>query len=55
MSDDNNKDKKRENSTFQEWPSAEVTSATEDTTNVGNKDKKILDTGDISEQALPKE
>jgi hypothetical protein len=54
MSDDNNKDKKRENLISQEGPSAEVTSATGATTNVGNKDKKILDTGDISRASIAK-
>jgi hypothetical protein len=40
MTDDNNKDKKRENPSSQEGPSAEVTSAAGATTNVGDKDKK---------------
>src|ERR687886_944367 len=52
--DDNNKDKKRENPTYQEGPSVEVTSATGATTNVGDKDKKILDTGDISRASIAK-
>jgi hypothetical protein len=54
MSDDNNKDKKRENPTSQKGPSAEVTSTIGDTTNVGDKDKKILDTGDISRASIAK-
>ena len=54
MSDDDNKDKKRENPASQEGPSAEVTSAIEVTTNVGDKDKKILDTGDISRASIAK-
>jgi hypothetical protein len=53
MSDDDNKDKKRENPASQEGPS-EVTSAIEVTTNVGDKDKKILDTGDISRASIAK-
>jgi hypothetical protein len=52
--DDNNKDKKRENPTYQEGPSVEVTSAIGATTNVGDKDKKILDTGDISRASIAK-
>src|ERR671926_1172310 len=53
--DDNNKDKKRENSTTsQEVPSAEGTGAVGATTNVGDKDKKILDTGDISRASIAK-
>jgi hypothetical protein len=54
MSDDNNKDKKRENPTSQHNNSQEVTSAIGDTTNVGDKDKKILDTGDISRASIAK-
>ena len=54
MSRDNDKDKKRENASSQERPSAEVTSAIGDTTNVGDKDKKILDTGDISRASIAK-
>jgi hypothetical protein len=54
MSDDNNKDRKRENPISQEGPSAEVTSSIGDTTNVGDKDKKILDTGDISRASIAK-
>jgi hypothetical protein len=52
MTDDNNKDK-RENPSSQEGPS-EVTSAAGATTNVGDKDKKILDTGDISRASIAK-
>src|SRR5918911_363228 len=52
--DDNNKDKKRENPTTQEVPSAEGTGAIGATTNVGDKDKKILDTGDISRASIAK-
>ena len=57
MTDDNNnnKDKKRENPSSQEGPSAEVTSdAGATTTNVGDKDKKILDTGDVSRASIAK-
>jgi hypothetical protein len=53
MTDDNNKDKKRENPS-QKGPSAEVTSAAGSTTNVGDKDKKILDTGDVSRASIAK-
>jgi hypothetical protein len=53
MTDDNNKDKKRENPSSQEGPS-EATSAAGATTNVGDKDKKILDTGDISRASIAK-
>ena len=53
--DNNNKDKKRENPSSQEGPSAEVTSdAGATTTNVGDKDKKILDTGDVSRASIAK-
>jgi hypothetical protein len=55
MSDDNNQDKKRENPTSQHNNSQEITRAIGATTNVGDKDKKILDTGIYQEQALPKE
>ena len=54
MSRDNDKDKKRENASSQERLSAEVTSAIGDTTNVGDKDKKILYTGDISRASIAK-
>jgi hypothetical protein len=58
MSDDN-KDKKREipssqGDSSQDASSMEVTRAIGDTTNVGNKDKKILDTGDISRASIAK-
>ena len=53
--DNNNKDKRRENPSSQEGPSAEVTSAVgATTTNVGDTDKKILDTGDISRASIAK-
>jgi hypothetical protein len=54
MTDD--KDKKRENPSSQEGPSAEVTSdaAGATTTNVGDTDKKILDTGDVSRASIAK-
>ena len=52
--DDNNKDKKRENPSSQKGPSAEVTNAAGSTTNVGDKDKKILDTGDVSRASIAK-
>jgi hypothetical protein len=53
MTDD--KDKKRENPSSQEGPSAKVTSdAGSTTTNVGDKDKKILDTGDVSRASIAK-
>jgi inosine-uridine nucleoside N-ribohydrolase len=55
MADDNNKDKKRENPSSQEGPSAEVTiAAGAITTNVGYKEKKILDTGDVSRASIAK-
>jgi len=56
MTDNNNKDKKRENPSSQEGPSAEVTSdaAGATTTNVGDTDKKILDTGDVSRASIAK-
>jgi hypothetical protein len=57
MTYDNNntKDKRRENPSSQEGPSAEVTSAAgATTTNVGDTDKKILDTGDISRASIAK-
>ena len=55
MTDDNNKDKKRESPFSQEEPSAELTSnAGAATTNVGDTDKKILDTGDISRASIAK-
>ena len=51
MSDDNNKDKKRDIPPSQvDTPSTEVTT----TTTVGDKDKKILDTGDISRASIAK-
>jgi hypothetical protein len=58
MSDDS-KDKKRETppsqgDSSQKRSSIEVTSAIGDTTNVGDKDKKILDTGDISRASIAK-
>jgi hypothetical protein len=57
MSDDN-KDKKRQIPPSQgdssQEPSAEVTSAIGATTDVGYKDKKILDTGDISRASIAK-
>jgi hypothetical protein len=53
--ENNNKDKRRENPSSQERPSAEVTSAAgATTTNVGDTDKKILDTGDISRASIAK-
>jgi hypothetical protein len=52
MTNDNNKDKKRENPS-QKGPS-EVTSTAGATTNVGDKDKKILDTGDVSRASIAK-
>ena len=54
MTDDNNKEKKRENPSSQKGPSEEVTSAAGSTTNVGDKDKKILDTGDVSRASIAK-
>jgi hypothetical protein len=54
---DDNKDKKRQTPSqgdSSQGPSAEVTSATGATTNVGDKDKKILDTGDISRASIAK-
>src|ERR671935_1814128 len=61
MSDDdnnNNKDKKRRTPPSQgdnsQGPSAEVTSAIGATTNIGDKDKKMLDTGDISRASIAK-
>ena len=56
MTDDDNKDKKRENPSSQEGPLAEVTSAAGATTiNVGDTDKKkTLDTGDISRASIAK-
>ena len=53
--DNNNKDKKRENPSSQEGPSAEVTNTAGATiTNVGDTDKKTLDTGDISRASIAK-
>src|SRR5919199_4326334 len=54
---DDNKDKKRRTPSHDDssqGPSAEVTSAIGATTNVGDKDKKILDTGDISRASIAK-
>jgi hypothetical protein len=54
---DDYKDKKTpsfQGDSSQEGPSAEVTSAIGVTTNVGDKDKKILDTGDISRASIAK-
>jgi hypothetical protein len=56
MSDDNKYKKRRTPShdDSSQGPSAEVTSAIGATTNVGDKDKKILDTGDISRASIAK-
>jgi hypothetical protein len=54
---DDNKDKKRRTPSqgdSSRGPSAEVTSAIGATTNVGDKHKKILDTGDISRASIAK-
>jgi hypothetical protein len=58
MSEDN-KNKKRETpssqgDSSQKRSSIEATSAIGDTTNLGDKDKKILDTGDISRASIAK-
>ena len=56
MTDDNKYKKRRTPSQddSSQVPSAEVTSAIGATTNVGDKDKKILDTGDISRASIAK-
>ena len=56
MTDDNKYKKRRTPShdDSSQGPSAEVTSAIGATTNVGDKDKKILDTGDISRASIAK-
>ena len=53
MSDDNTKDK-REKILLLRKDLQTTTSATVVTTNVGDKDKKILDTGDISRASIAK-